>query len=1152
MTTISNPPRQGVSATPSLKITDLPVESEPTATGTPAPSGKAPQLQDLDQLFGPLRIGEFSISRQEIQALGGRLNGQAIAAANTYFSEPDQTFIDALHFDPIQVEQRINSADGHVSQLVQQLLYEIATQRSPEAAPLMRGMPAGSEDAGMGKIIGLLNATQRLDIHKSPLSEHLPGWVDKAKSHGMTSMGVGLQAYGLYSAYIGTIDALKKGQAGEVLINVGGGLAEITSLGFEYALTRTGEKMIRQGALAFEQFGRTSMGKWLCRGAGLIASVLTLPFDIYTAIKSFNDAAKAEGKQAQDLYVTGGLSVFSAALSLALGCAALVGFQAAGPVGIAAAAIMIVGARVYGAARMVDDIDDYIELSVNERWRAGWFAFTGQDQDRTVMDRFTIAKTYSDYAKALQSKSNGWLDKELKDSIEAVVNGRFEVKLHPTRIYKHHWDEAKGELPYKIVDAPVITQTDDVYDARAGLPSGAEGIVVRPAHPSKAILWKLGDGNDTVQGVTDKPNFYLYGAGKKSLSGGGKDDSFIFESASAALSTAPKHTSHLQGGPGTDLLWLQGKHTPEAPGLATPPYVGYDIDLKNGKLGLRHGDSSAEPLLHSTFDSIERVETLAGAVNRVTGSDHADIISAHGEDQVNAGPGDDQISVRGSHAFVDGGSGIDLYYIDPLSLHVSITDDGQEQSKVDLGVSLEAIQRWLIRDNSLVIETLRGDDPYLPQRELVIEAVYQTVNGKRSLRNDKWMFTTQDGYHLQPDWLAETADLSEQVLSAVIITAGVSKTSPVLLHERPQIVTASPHSFYYVSRDSLQSILKVPDRAEEHRSTLYVDFDSAEIDEVRVIYTVESIRQGTYTVLSYKNVHFTLTLRGHGGLSLHGAVSEQPGKKTDAGAGILASPWQKKHHFTLIMRDGVSYHLGLPQNSPREDADNPGYRVIQSKGSLQERAGKYIFVKPAVEKSRLKNTPQRIDFKSAAHNAIYSLEGRSAHYELYPVSDMAIRLSTAAPDASTTGSSTWSIYTHSVDVDVTRQQLSIANNLLKVGSLYVYLPDSSDPLLALETVDIILTSGHRYRINALFEIIGLHTINALTCASPEAIVTLVQEHKQRNELDGTDVHIRHLHLRDDSAAKIFYDTETDRWGTASDRSRQINADQLIIREIPRS
>jgi Ca2+-binding RTX toxin-like protein len=1124
-----------------IKISDLNIHPQPPLQ----PSGQKPGLADLDTLFGPLRIGEFSVSRQTLQALGGRVDGAPLSATNTYFSEPDQAFLDALEFDTAQIEQRMRSVPSTENAQIPPLLYEIVTQRSPDAPPLMREMPTGEFADAINKINHLLNATQRLDIRRDPLPEHLPDWVDKTKSRGMASMGVGMQAYGLYSAYIGAIDALKKGDTAEALINVGGGLSEITSLGVEYALSKSGEHMIRQGSMAFEQFGKTSMGKWLCRGAGLIASVLTLPFDIYTAIKSFNDAAKTQGKEAQDLYVTGGLSVFSGALSLALGCAALAGFQAAGPVGIAAAAIMIVGAKIYGAVRAVDDIDDYIELTVNERWRAGWFAFTGQDQDKTLMDRYLIAKTTADYAKALKTRSLAWLDNEFKESVDVIVNGRFEVRLQPTRIHYYEWN--KGESPYKTENLPVIVDADDVYDARDGLPTSDSILSKARSNSTKGVFWSLGGGHDAVQGVQNKANFFSYGTGRKVLHGGDKGDSFIFQSASEALSCDPIKASELSGGDGIDLLWLQGTHR-HLDHIPDPPrHLGYDIDLKNGRLSLRPEDPKLEPVLHSRLSSIEKVETLAGAVNRVTGSDQADIIAANGNDHVEAGAGDDQISVRGLHVRVDGGPGSDIYQLDPMSRQVSINEDGQEPSKVYLGVPLEAIQRWYIRNDALVIESLSDDDLRSPPRKLTLEAVYRTVDGKRSLRNDKWTFITLDGYHLQPQWPAETTDLNDLSVSISVLTAGIAKASPVPVSDRPYRLSDNAHSYYFVSRDVRHTILVANQNDKLSRSTLYIDRDSTEIDEVRAIYTVKKTEPNAFTFLGYSNVHFTITFSPGGGLlSLHGAVREHPGKKSDMGAGIMASGWLMNQPMTLVMRDGVSYALDFPDNSYLEDAKNSGYTVIQSRASLRKRAGKYIFVRPSIEKRTLKATPQRVDFQDAEHHSTYWLEGRSSTYELLPASHLSIRLSTAEADASISGSSTWHVHTQHLQEQITSRDLAIKDNLLKIGSIRIHLPDSNDPTLPLETVEVVVTSGNRYRINALFEVIGLYAVDARAYSSIQAIIQDIADHQQRDELETRHLQVRNIRLRDAAPGRIFYNTDTRIWSLESAPSRSIPIEHLNI------
>lgn len=1096
----------------------------------------------------------MAVTRQELMRLGATIDGHAITPANLYFAQADQAIIDGLQLDPAKVTARMLSATEQDGHLVSTLMFEIATLRSNNAVPLMKKMSAGEHAQAMNKVCNVLNAVQRVEIQDASQLDQMPGWIDKTKSRAMTTMGAGMQMYGLYSAYRGTIEALKSRDWNEAAINGGGAAAEIASLGLEYALTKTGESMIRNGALTFEQFGKTTAGSRLVRGSGLIASALTLPFDVYTAVKSFSDAASAEGKKAQDLYVTGGLSVFSAGLSLALGAATLMGFQFAGPVGLTAAAIMIVGAQIYAAARIVDDIDDYIELTVHERLRSGWFAFTGQDLDQEVMDRFKLQKTYDDHLVALKSRSVAWLENELRDTMEAIVNGRVSTSLQPTQVYKYTWDEAAGESPYTTVNVAALKDSDDTFDARNGLPENNGQVTFGRNDPgkNKGILWHLGGGDDTIQGVTAKSNAFVYGWGKKHLKGGDLDDTFAFQSASEALSVrAPvaSEIGHLQGGAGTDLLWLQGKHS-KGDGMQEPLFAGYDIDLENGALGLRSTDPAVASVLHSHIDSFEKIETLKGASNRVRGTAEAEVIGANGRDQINAGGGDDQITISGSHATVDGGAGSDTYLVHRDSLAVSLIEDGQAHSTVSLGVALESIQSWRIRDHALVIESVRGEEPYLPRRELSLEAVYQTIDGQRVLRNDKWTFITTDGYYLQPDCPAALTGLDEQPINVIILSPGTARQSPRVLNDY-QTVPANIDSFYYVSSDTAHATLNVPKHDKINNSTVYIDHDSQDITEVRAHYDVTSTTLGGFELLSYPNFYYTLLMRdGVTLLSLHGGMVEDPYSRTSVTAGHLANTWKINHEFILVMRDGVSYRVDLPQIPYLDDSKDPGHKVAQSRASLRERAGKYMFIKPRIEKLTLKNSPQRIDFQSIAHARSYHLEGRSSHYDIYPSDNMSLRLSTADEDIRASGSSTWTLYTAQLKTPVLRSHLSINGNLLKVGSLHIHLPDSNNPGLPIETIDVALVSGNCYRVNNLFEIISLFTVDAMAHSSIAALTLEINNHKDREELSDDEIPVKNIYLQGREAQDIHYNAQTASWHISADRAREVRVEDLRIGVAP--
>ncbi len=228
-------------------------------------------------------------------------------------------------------------------------------------------------------------------------------------------------------------------------------------------------------------------------GASLFALVLTLPFDYLNAKESFAKAAKSTGKEAMDHYVNAGFSIVSASVAVALSAAALAGFSVAGPLGIAAAAVLIFGTQLYAAVRQVDDIDDYIELSIFERLHAGWLAFQGKEQERAIRDRYVVARMEQQYAQQLEEQADAWLKGALKGTVQAVVNGGFEVRLRPVRHWKRRWNEAEGEDPYIDTTEPTVIDQDDEVDASNTPVDRLPGAVFDSTAVDAAVLWQLGE-----------------------------------------------------------------------------------------------------------------------------------------------------------------------------------------------------------------------------------------------------------------------------------------------------------------------------------------------------------------------------------------------------------------------------------------------------------------------------------------------------------------------------------------------------------------------------------------------------------------------------------------------------------------------------------
>ncbi|RON11212.1 hypothetical protein BK659_02005 [Pseudomonas brassicacearum] len=1071
--------------------------------------------------------------------MGARLNGRVISAGDPITLAPDQTFVDALQFDPAKVEGRLQSPQH--SDACAGLLFELGVLRSASAQSLLT---ASSSDlsVSMQSLGKLLDSAQQLSLSANPLPDNLPSWVDRIKSRGMTSMGVGLQGYGIYSGIMGTAEALKKGDLAEAAINVGGIGAEVTSLFAEKGLESIGRNMILNGGKVFAGFSATSAGKLLARGAGLLASVLTLPFDIYTAIKSFTDAANATGKQAQDHYFSAGLSLTSAGLSLALGVAALAGFSAAGPIGIAAAAVLILGARIYSAARQVDDIDDYITLSTHERWRSGWFAFTGQALDQDILDRFLVAKTDTHYGELLKKTARGWLDNELKDSVEAVVLGNYRIELQPAKHWKHQWDTAAGESPYTEAKEPGIRETDDAFDASEGI-SRIPGVILGNSGENKAILWQLGGGDDTVVGVRDKPNQFSYGAGKKNLTGGDKDDHFSFRITADTLQPTDLSGSLLRGGDGNDTLQLEGNVSRDK------PHQGARIDLQTGQLSLRASPDSA-PLL---LESIETVETLAGTANLVTGSSQSDRIVLRGSaDSADAAAGADTIAIRGFNCRVDGGPGEDHYIIADETGATTLIEDGQDPSLIDLDWAFERIQSWRIEGTSLVLETLRGIDGELPETTVTVIGVYRQTADKRYVQNDKLVFRTKDLYSLKPDLPQQLDGHDTITVNAIILAVGQRTASPQLLKGGDYAVSSEPHSGYFVYRHLASSVLDVQHENDSTVSTLYLDYDSQQIEAIEASYTVSSTRTGNFDYLRYKDIDLTLRFTDQKCLTLKNMARNRPTVGSNVGASLIASGLMLRHNFVLVMRDGISCRVQPPQYSYIDDHRNPGRKTVQSSRSLVYRSGRYLMKQPSSHPAIvLKPQAQRVDIDPVIQSGVHVLEGQAAAYELYPAADTILRLTTSAAIANSQGTSTWNIHTQHLSDPIGREHIRLSDTQLWIGHIIILLPNNDEAADApMETVRVFTSSGHRYDVEQEFALVHLAQLNAQAYASVEAIEEDIRQHHQGNQPMAELVLIRHLHFSADTTKTVYYDSVAQDWTLEGDWSRKLHNEDMSIAPTP--
>ena len=1142
-TTPSAPPLTPVSTLP--PDIGLPDQTAPTT------------LKSLDKRLGPLRFGNLYVTRLELKEMGAKVHGRSIRSANANIQTPDQTFVDGLSFDMASIEARVRSTATTDSGTLASLLFEIACKRSIDAPPLFIAADPLLQTDSTDRLNKLGNAAQKMDIHRVESLENHPAWVNKGKSYLMGGAGVGLQAYGIYSGFMGAMEAIKVGQFGEAAFNGGSIASEISSLIFERGLAKTGEAMIKNGSVVFSRFSATSVGSVLGRGAGLFASVITLPFDVISAVKAFNSAAASQGKEAQDHYVSGSLSVAGATISLVLGVAALAGFgSVAGPIGIAAAAVLIAGAEIYRAARIVDDIDDYIDLTAHERLRSGWFAFTRQELDTDVMNRFKIAKARTDYSTQLEMSAKDLLNGAYAQYVEYIVDGSFNVELKPVQFWNYQWNENAGEQPFETNHEPLIVDCDDVIDARDGLPENLKGAVKGTPGENKGVFWRLGDGDDQVFGFTDKPNSFSYREGAKTLAGGHKDDEFYFETSEAEFyrRIKPARPSFLDGGEGSDTLTFLGfRPTPSMrnnSGDVDTLHCGYDVNLQTGKVALRSHDPTLDEITVAQLQSIENISTLRLGSNRITGSDKANRISANGNDHIIAGAGDDTIAIRGAVCRVDGGPGEDRYYISETSVQATIIEDGGQSSLIEFGWPMERIQSWKIVDTALVVSSLRGKDGELPGHELTIENVYQRLNGQRQLKNSQLRFKTEDRHELIPVLPVDLTDSVIQEVECIVAVVGDPAPAPHIVTGGDVIIAEPGSQHYFISCAARHVFFIAPAGTPETSKTIHLDYKHESICSIKINYEVVAIEGVSgYTFLSYSNFNLWIELPSRM-LNITGVIreSEQTKSSTKNFPNIKAASIVCAHDIVLVMKDGKSYRLTPPVIDYREDAANPGMKSRPARECLTRRHGSYRFIQPQqIKPHLLAATPQKINFPPAPHTGIYVLQGQASAYDLYPVSNTTFSLSTPGAIAQTSDGSTWTIFCNDLKESITRSNIYLAADSLTIGSIIVQLP-RSDHAGPIDSISVVTSARSIYKVDLIFEALQLYVLDAQSYPDVDDLLVDINTHRERDEL-AFKLIVKNIASRPLVEGDIFYHSTNNYWGVDSDPARRIKTDELVIEPL---
>lgn len=1114
---------------------------------------KPDHLKMLDELYGPFKIGPYTITRRGLDALGATLDGQPLTGHNTQFRTPSRSFLNALQLSYPEIEKRMKVSSLGDDYLLPSLLYEMACQRPPSAPPVIR------EDAGVKveegdysqKMSRLLKSTQSLDLRLAySKNKSSPSWVI-IKNHSTIGASVGIQAFGLFMGIRGIYDAVKKNDKNEIIYNSIGIGTEVGSIITDVAVTKAGQHMIEAGSGAMKDFAKTRMGIRLGRSGGLIGGALTLPFDIYSAFREFNAASNKTGKEAMDHYVSAGLNVASAAMTVILGSAAIAGFSLAGPVGLAAAAFLALGSQIYGAVRMVDEIDDYIELTVEERWRTGWFSFVPlMDIDQDVKNRYELARAKIETAKRLQTTSRKILEETQKDTIEAVVHGRYEDRLKKRRERVQHW---WGKESMQIVYVPEVVGLDDTINAQEGVTAETPGAVLGTPGKDKGILWMIGDGKDTITGVLKKPNAFYYAEGTKHLTGGDKEDKFIAQNTQEAILRNLESTelSRLKGGMGSDTLIMDGKQ------VFDPAGRGYDINLAEGTLQIYTPDTDpaveepASYILKAQLESIENVQTLDNGKSIVRGTQEPNVITSRGADKVYAGAGNDTIYLLkdGSKAF--GEAGTDFYHVALAEGWATITEDGAEESYISLAWRMDHIVSWKVDRNSLIIE-LKFDFDYARRSSVYIEDVYDRTHNygeQRHLVNDKLTIITRDGYYLKPD-LPETIEATSPVTINAEITKIGRPEKTIIVHEKVNNVPTNQNTNYYVQRFSPHTQFITGSNPDSYYGTrIFLDYDFSELTSARVSFvTTPSIEMNPAADKDKVNVVIDfIFFFGENLLQIVG-VGQYAETTLDA-ALKKALAKISTHGYMLVFRDGKYHNLILEEEHAKPPKRYKHNVKITTQNDVELRlpirhGENAVFEIPETQALQLDSVSScsRL-LPITAQAAIDNIEGAGATYLIHLREKRVLRISTpgglATASTRLNNSSTW-------ELDATQLgefSIALADNKLYIGTTTLHLPQyGADDLI--DEIFVIAPKGVVHTVDLSFDRIYINRLDARYFEPP--VEGSAQLPKEFAAIAQSELEVRNVAMSDGTRGKLKFSMPNRKWILDSDKSRKITYSDLKI------
>lgn len=335
-----------------------------------------------------------------------------------------------------------------------------------------------------------------------------------------------------------------------------------------------------------------------------------------------------------------------------------------------------------------------------------------------------------------------------------------EDKVHPDELEEKlklpQYNDLKVKNFIKTVDSDFhyfepsplfeVNDTCDVNNSEANSHSVKKisSISVESENPGTGVLFDFGDGDDTATGYQYKKNIFKGGKGVKKYTGGKHADAFYLSSP-----VVPNTPSNFNGLEEEDIIIADHDLTGTA-------YPGYAINLEAQRVYYRSHDGTFT--LVANLHHIEHALGHKKTQDVLTGDHQNNVLNGMGgKDAIWGKGGADNLILEEGEAH--GGEGVDSYIIlknrQDHPVEVNIYDKKGNISLITLpseGFSFSLIKDKATTDQYSIQITVDALYEDIPATTIFIRNAYQVKNQDTLKLSGQYIFSTEDGLLLFPDW----------------------------------------------------------------------------------------------------------------------------------------------------------------------------------------------------------------------------------------------------------------------------------------------------------------------------------------------------------------------------------------------------------------